>query len=126
MSKVKIRVLVVDDEIAITKALSMKLEKEGFDVLVGNDGEEGFNLAEKERPDIVLLDIVMPSMNGLSVMKKIREIPRWGENVPIVMLTNLGDPENVAEAARFGVYDFLVKTDWRLDDVVRLVNNKVK
>jgi len=58
-------------------------------------------------------------------LKKIRGDVKWGGSVPIIMLTNLSDPTNVSEAARYQVYDFLVKTDWRLDDVVKLADEKI-
>ena len=60
----------------------------------------------------------------MGLLKKIREDERWGKSVPIIMLTNLSDADNVSEAAKHGVYDFLVKTDWRLEDVVDLVKKK--
>jgi PleD family two-component response regulator len=68
---------------------------------------------------------MMPKMDGLTVMKKIREANEWGADVPIIMLTNISDPVHVAEAAKVGVFDFLVKTDWKLDDVVRIVKEKI-
>ncbi|RMD59209.1 response regulator [Candidatus Parcubacteria bacterium] len=121
----KIKVLIVDDEIAITKALSLKLAKENFEVVVAHNGQEGVELAQKERPDVILMDIIMPKLDGLSAAKQIRNIKGWGEDVPIIMLTNLGDPENVAEAGKFGIFDYLVKTDWKLDDVVKFIYSKV-
>lgn len=106
-------------------ALGEKFELEGFDVLLAADGETALEMAKNEKPDILMLDIIMPKMDGLTLMKKVREDKHWGAEVPIMMLTNLSDPENVSEAARYQVYDFLVKTDWRLDDVVSLVKEKL-
>ena len=117
-------ILVVEDEQAMLQALSEKLTKSGFHVLGASDGEEGFKKA-KEHPDLVMLDIIMPKVDGITLLKKIRDEDKWGENVPIIMLTNLSDPDSVSEAAKYKVYDFLVKTDWRLDDVVKLVKDKL-
>lgn len=117
-------VLIVEDQFSMAEALSLKLKKE-YEVLVANDGEEGVNIAFKMHPDLVMLDIMMPKMDGLTAMKKIREDDDWGADVPIIMLTNMSDPGHVAEAAKVGVYDFLVKTDWRLDDVVKFVKEKI-
>lgn len=125
MSKYNKTILIVEDEMAMVKALGLKLKKVGFDVLEAFDGEEGLKLGLKERPDLIMLDIIMPKMDGLSFLKKVREDERWGSQVPIIMLTNLSDADNVSEAAKFNVYDFLVKTDWRLDDVVNLVKDKL-
>lgn len=119
------KILIVEDEEAILKALVDKFKKEGFEVLSASDGDEGFNLAVKEKPDVILLDIIMPKKDGMTMMKELRGEEKWGSEVPIVMLTNLSDPESVSEASKFGVYDFLVKTDWHLNDVVKLIKQKL-
>jgi len=118
-------ILIVEDEVAMVEALSKKFEKEGFKVIEANDGEEGFKIAQETHPDLLMLDIIMSKMDGMELLKKIREDDKWGASVPIIMLTNLSDADNVSEAAKFQVYDFLVKTDWRLDDVVNLVKQKL-
>ena len=117
-------VLIVEDQFSMAEALSLKLKKE-YNVLVANDGEEGLNIALKKNPDLVMLDIMMPKMDGLTVMRKIREDEEWGSDVPIIMLTNISDPVHIAEASKAGVFDFLVKTDWKLDDVARIVKEKM-
>ena len=118
-------ILIAEDEVAMLNALSKKFTDGNFNILPANDGEVALNIALDKKPDLVMLDIIMPKMDGIEVMKKIRENQKWGSVVPIIMLTNLSDADNVAEAAKFGVYDFLVKTDWRLDDVVGLVKSKL-
>jgi DNA-binding response OmpR family regulator len=126
MSENKKTILVVEDEVAMLKAIVAKLEKEDFTVLQATDGESGFSVAKDKKPDLVILDIIMPKIDGLTVMKKIRdEGGDWGKQVPMIMLTNLSDPESVADAAKYKVFDFLVKTDWRLDDIADLVKKKI-
>ncbi|RLC38370.1 hypothetical protein DRH27_02405 [Candidatus Falkowbacteria bacterium] len=117
-------ILICEDEIPMLETLANKFRNEGFEVIEARNGEEGFKLALSKKPDLMLLDIVMPKLDGLSLMKKIRD-NKWGSDVPIVLLTNLSDAEKVSEAAKYGVYDFLVKTDWRLDDIVALVREKL-
>ena len=119
-------ILIVEDEAPMLEALSNKFKSEGFKVIEAADGEEGLAAALKDHPDLVLLDIIMPKIDGMTVMKKIREDKRWGQDVPIIMLTNLSDPESVSEAANYKVFDFLVKTDWRLDDIAKLVKDKLE
>lgn len=123
MSSAK-KILIAEDEEAMLQALVSKFEKSGFDVIPARDGAEGFEKAMKEKPDILMLDIIMPKIDGLELLKKIRE-DKWGLHVPIILLTNLSDAYNVSEAGKYGVYDFLVKTDWRLDDIVTLVKEKL-
>ncbi len=119
------KILIVEDETAMRHALAEKFKHSKFEVFTAPDGEEGLATANKEKPDLVMLDILMPKMDGISLTKNIREGSSWGKDVPIIMLTNLTDPDSVSEVASFGVFDFLVKTDWRLDDVVDLVKKKL-
>jgi len=119
-------ILIIEDEEPMLNALTAKFSKDGFNVLRAQDGEEGLKEGLAKRPDIMMVDIIMPKLDGISLVKKVRiEGGEWGKEVPIIMLTNLSDSESVSEAANYGVYDFLVKTDWRLDDVVRLVKQKL-
>ncbi len=121
----KKRILIVEDEAAMVDALGKKFEKEGFQVYKSHDGEEGLSMAEREHPDLIMLDIIMPKVDGLEFLRRIRQDQKWGAEVPVIMLTNLSDADNVSEAAKYGVFDFLVKTDWRLEDVVQLVKQKL-
>jgi len=121
----KAKILLIEDEKPMLEALIDKFNAEDFEVSGASDGEEGYSKALDEKPDVILLDIIMPKIDGMTLMKKIREDKKWGKEVPIIMLTNLSDPDSVSEATKYGVFDFLVKTDWRLDDVVGLVKQKL-
>jgi two-component system, OmpR family, alkaline phosphatase synthesis response regulator PhoP len=126
MPNIDKKVLVIEDEEPMLNALVKKFENEGFNVFKAHDGEEGLDLALKEKPDVMMVDIIMPKIDGITLVKRARiEGGEWGKDVKIIMLTNLSDPESVSEAANYGVFDFLVKTDWRLDDVVKLVKQKL-
>jgi two-component system, OmpR family, response regulator VicR len=125
MSEDTYKILIVEDEVAMQLALADKLRKNLFEVVIAADGEAAVDVAYREHPDLIMMDILMPKKDGLAAMKEIREKDKWGAEVPIILLTNLSDPESVALAANFRVYDFLVKTDWRLDDVVNLVKEKL-
>ncbi len=125
MSKTVKTILIAEDEEAMLEALANKLEKKGYAVLRTRDGEEGYKVAMAEKPDLLILDILMPKLSGMDMMEKVRQDSNWGADVPIMMLTNVSDPDSVSRAAILRVYDFLVKTDWRLDDVVSLVANKI-
>lgn len=124
MTKEK-KILIAEDEIAMLHALKKKFTAEGFEVISAADGEEAIKLSLKQKPDLVMLDIIMPKVDGLKVVRKIREDDKWGKEVPILLLTNLSDAEHISEAAKYGVYDFLVKTDWRLEEVVQMVRSKL-
>jgi DNA-binding response OmpR family regulator len=100
-----IKVLVIDDDVAITELLSMLLKTHGFDVITTNSGKEGVQLAREKLPNVVLLDLMMPDLDGWNVCKAIRSF----SNLPILILSALNDPRMVASVLDAGADDFLVK-----------------
>jgi len=107
------------------KVLAETFSYEKFEVLTAKDGEEGLRVALAERPDVILLDILLPRMDGMTMLRKLRE-DAWGKRTPVMVLSNLSDASRVLEAMQSGVYDFLVKSDWKLQDVVWKVKKKLK
>lgn len=118
------KILVVEDELALSQVLSDRFTQEGFDVQTAGDGEEGLKKATTWKPDLVLLDIVMPKMDGMTMLHALRKTPE-GKTMPVILLTNLSDTEDVYEAMANGVYDFLVKSHWDLDDLIHEVRAKL-
>ncbi len=118
------RILLVEDEPAIARAMADKLTTEGFTVLRASDGEEGLAIATKEHPDLILLDVVMPKMDGMSMLTSLRK-DAWGKEAKVIFLTNLSEMEAVQKATELGVFDYIVKSDWKLSDVVRKVREKI-
>ncbi len=110
-------ILIVDDEESLVNVLARKFEEEGVKVLTAPNGKIGLETALAEHPDIILLDIMMPEMDGFDVMRHLQQ-DEWGKTVPIILLTNSSSIETVAKAVSTGMSEFLVKTDMRLDDVV--------
>ncbi len=99
------KVLVVDDEASIVNIISYSLKKEGYKVITASDGEEGYNLAMEEKPDLVLLDIMMPKIDGYEVCRRIRET----SNVPIIMLTARADEVDKVLGLEMGADDYVTK-----------------
>jgi len=118
------KILIVEDEEPLRSALREKFTREGFSIIEGKDGEEGLNIALSEHPDLILLDIIMPKMDGMTVLKKLHE-DKVGKEIPVILLTNLSDDQKVAEAIKEGVYEYLVKSDWKLSDLVKEVKEKL-
>jgi DNA-binding response OmpR family regulator len=118
------KILMVEDDALTLRSMSDKFKLEGFTVLEADNGEIGLKSALENHPDIILLDIILPKMDGLSVLEKLRQ-DEWGNEVPVIMLTNLSDSDKVAEAMKNRAYDFLVKADWKLDDIVKKVKEKL-
>jgi DNA-binding response OmpR family regulator len=119
------KVLIVEDETPLRNAVSDILSFEGFDVFQAKNGQEGLDLALKERPDIILLDLMMPIMDGLTMLEKLREDQEYGKKAAVILLTNINDPEKVAMATEAGSYDFLVKSDWNIEDVVVKIKTRL-
>ncbi|MCB0117678.1 MAG: response regulator transcription factor [Anaerolineales bacterium] len=99
------KILVIDDDTAITELMSMLLKTFGFDVLTTNIASEGIKLAYEAEPNVILLDLMMPDLDGWQVCKAIRQ----KSNVPILVLSAINDPRMVASVLDVGADDFLVK-----------------
>lgn len=119
------KILIVEDDAALREALTIALEGEGFKALKAKDGEEGLKRARADAPDLILLDIVMPKMDGLTVMQKLQEKSET-KNIPIIFLTNLSDVDTISKVVKQGMFDYLVKADWDIEDLVGLVKKKLK
>ena len=123
MAKEK-RILIVDDDITLRKALEGKLKKAGFSVVQASDGEEGLELAEEKKPDLILLDIVMPRMDGMTMLTKLRSA-EWGKDMPVIILTSLSDAMRITAAMQQDTFDYLVKSDWSIDGIVQEVKERL-
>lgn len=118
------KILIVEDEAPLLEILVDRFTSEGFTVFGVSKGEEAQEVAIKEHPDLILMDILLPGITGLGVLKNLRDDP-WGRDVPVIMLTNLSDSDKVSTALELGAYDFLVKADWKVDDLVKKVNDRL-
>lgn len=115
------KILIVEDEAPVLNALSNKLTNEGFSVLEARDGEEGLKIALREHPDLILLDNVLPKMDGMSVMHKIRE-DVWGKKASIIILTNfdVNDPL-LSNVVRDQPSYYLVKANNPLEKILEKI-----
>lgn len=118
----KIALLIVEDEKATIDALTDKFVREGFEVLQAKNGDEGLSTAIEKQPRLILLDLAMPKMNGLEMMRRLREANEYGKNVPIVILTNFTADDKITWAvAKNEPAYYLIKADWKIEDVVEKV-----
>jgi two-component system, OmpR family, alkaline phosphatase synthesis response regulator PhoP len=118
----KHKILIIEDEKLIVVALKKKLESEGFDVETEYDGVSGLRAALGMHPDLILLDIILPGIDGVTLLSSLRA-DEWGAKVPVIILTNLNDASTIEESRKKGVNSYLVKTDWKLNDVVDKVRS---
>ncbi|HYC79411.1 MAG TPA: response regulator [Candidatus Binatia bacterium] len=115
------RILIVEDEEILLTALSEELKQEGFQVTGAKDGVEGVEKVKSEKPDLVLLDLVMPRLDGIGALKQMKDDPEI-KDIPVVILTNLSDYDKISDALSLGAMDYLVKANYRLEELV----NKIK
>jgi DNA-binding response OmpR family regulator len=114
-------ILVADDEQFITSAYSDGLQRAGFTVIIAHNGEEAYQKISAEKPDLVLLDLIMPKMNGFEVLKKVKSNAEL-QGTPIVVLSNLSQETDEAEAKKMGAIAFIVKSDISLQDLIVRIN----
>lgn len=118
------KLLIVEDNESLNRIMTDTFKDEGFKVISALDGEEGLELAKKENPDLILLDILMPKKNGNEMLKELRQTPE-GKDVKVIVLTNSDSGENVVDFMNLGVADYLTKADWELSDLVKKVKEKL-
>jgi PleD family two-component response regulator len=120
----KKKVLVVDDEQDLRDAITTALSYEGFDVVSAQNGEDGLVLAEREAPDLILLDIMMPKIDGIEMLRRMRGTA-WGKKIPVIVMTMLDDMGKMAEVMEAGGDEYLVKTRIPLGTIVQKAKTRL-
>lgn len=116
----KTKVLIIEDDALLQSIYATKFELENFDVFVADDGEKGLRTAKKELPDIILLDILLPKMNGFEVLKGIKD-DEATKNIKVILLTNLSQRAEVEKGLDLGAIDYLIKAHFMPSEVVAKV-----
>jgi len=119
------KILVVEDDAAVQQVLKSSLEKEGYAVETASDGVEGLEMVRKAMPDLVLLDIMMPKKDGITVLREMKADDKI-RDIPVIILTNLTAGDKVAEAMQLDTFDYLVKAYYSLEDVTRKVKEHLE
>lgn len=117
----KTKLLIIEDDKFLRELAVQKLFKEGLDVSAAMDGEQGILLAEKFTPDVVLLDILLPGIDGFEVLKRIRANETL-KATRVIMLSNFGQTEDLEKARVLGADKFLVKANYTLDEIIKVVH----
>jgi DNA-binding response OmpR family regulator len=116
----KRRVLIIEDDSYISDMYKIKLETDNFEAVIANDGVAGMRMLKEQKFDVVLLDIVMPKVDGFSVLKSIKEDSEL-KKIPIVLLTNLSQKENVKRGFELGAADYVIKAHFTPLEVVKKI-----
>lgn len=114
------KVIIIEDDTALANNLSSTLKGAGIDVSVCHDGETGYRQIQEIKPDLVLLDLVLPKKHGFKVMEDLRNSPEL-KAIPVVVLTNLESPHDIEKASSFGIKAYLVKANYTLSEILKKV-----
>lgn len=115
------KILFIEDEQGLQKTFRDFLSREGYKVISALDGEIGWNLAKREKPDLILLDLILPRMDGFKVLEELKKDPQTKE-IPVIILTNLEGTKEVEKALELGATTYLVKAQYSLEDVLEKIN----
>ncbi len=121
------KILIVEDDLGIFEAIKTKLSTVTYTVLNGKNGDEGLKIALKEHPDLILLDILMPIMNGVEMLKKLRKND-WGRTAKVLILTNLGYESKGKELKKLGIENdnYILKANWKLDELLKKIKTELE
>jgi len=118
------KILLIEDEQLMIELLERKLNQEGYEVSVARDGVEGLEKMREEKPDLILLDIIMPKMGGFEVMEEINKDVEL-KKIPVIVISNSGQPVELDRAQRLGAKDWLIKTEFDPQEVLDKVIKQI-
>lgn len=121
----KQKILIVEDDIALRNVYETRFKLENLDVLVAGDGEEGLSVAVKEKPDVVVLDLMMPKISGMDVLDILKSTPET-KKIPVLILTALTQESIKTKGFVFGANEFMVKSESKLEEIVEKVKSMLK
>ena len=119
------KIAIVEDDTAIAQMYRMKFETEGYEVETAENGRLGLDLAKDMKPDVILLDLMMPEMTGDEMLKQLRKTD-WGKDIKVIILTNMGEQEAPAIIKELGVSRFIVKADMTPRQVTEMVKAELQ
>jgi len=118
------KILLVEDEEIMIDLLQKKLTKEGYETSVARDGQEGLEMMKEVKPDLILLDIIMPKMGGFEVMEEMAKIKEL-KKIPVIVISNSGQPVELDRAQKLGAKDWLIKTEFDPQEVIDKVVKQI-
>ncbi len=118
-------ILFIEDETGLQKTVSQALKKEHFNILTALDGKNGLNLAKKHKPDLILLDLILPKLDGFAVLEELKK-NQSTKDIPVVVLTNLENPPDIEKAIELGATTYLVKANYTLPEIIEKIKEVIK
>lgn len=124
-SKKNIKIFMAEDDKFIARAYNDGLTRAGFSVTMASDGDEAIHKIRETKPDIILLDLIMPGKNGFEVLEEIKKDEDM-KDIPVIILSNLGQETDVKKGKELGAVDYLIKSDFSIPEVVKKINEYIK
>jgi len=121
----KVKIVLVDDEKFLLEAMRDKLQREGFDVYTAINGVIGLEIIKKEKPALILLDLIMPIKSGFDVLEELQKDDKL-KNIPVIILSNLGQKSDIKKSKELGATDFLIKANFKMKEVIARVRKYLK
>lgn len=118
-------ILIIEDDKFLRDLLTRKLIQKGYKISEAIDGEEGFKKIKEEKPDLVLLDLILPGIDGFEVLTRVKDVPELSK-IPVMIISNLGQGEDIERAKKLGVIDYVVKAHFTLNEIVEKVRSILK
>ncbi len=118
-------ILIIEDDKFLKELIARKLAGEGYDVLEAVDGEEGIKKIKQEKPDLVLLDLILPGVDGFEILSKMKEDP-MAARIPVIILSNLGQKEDVERGFKLGAVDYLIKAHFTPGEIIDKIKAVLK
>ena len=118
-------ILIVEDDKFLRELIAQKLVKEGYEISEAIDGEEGIKKIKEEKPSLVLLDLILPGIDGFEILSKMKEDPALAQ-IPVIILSNLGQKEDVERGLKLGAVDYLIKAHFTPGEIIEKVKNVLK
>jgi DNA-binding response OmpR family regulator len=125
MEKGVIHILLIEDDVFLASIYQKKFEMEGFKISVSDNGEKGLADAKKKKPRLILLDILLPKLDGFAVLQKLKADADT-KNIPVILLTNLGQKDDVEKGLEAGAVDYLIKAHFKPSEIVDKVKEVLK
>lgn len=119
------RILIIEDEYDLAHALDEYLSDKGYEIEAVPSAEVGLSSVRKRVPDLILLDLILPGMSGLKFLEAIKGL-REKETIPVIILSNIDNPDDLKKAREYNIEEYLIKTDWRLEDVVKKIEEALQ
>ena len=119
------KILIIEDDKFLRELISHKLSGEGFAVSEAVDGEEGVKKTKEDNPDLVLLDLILPGIDGFEVLSKIKEDPK-ASSIPVIILSNLGQREEIEKGLKLGAVDYLIKAHFTPGEIIEKIKSVLK